>query len=222
MDLELELQYIAIGNTMVKLFVPLPERVKNAYLMQKAEAEHTPFPYWAKVWPSAIALSEYILKHPDIMAGKEVVELAAGLGLPSLVAAPYAKTICCSDYLPEALAVVNKSIAANNFSNVYTQLLDWNHLSKNITPDVLLLSDINYDLQEFNTLQKILLDFLHRDTIILLSSPQRLMAKTFIQRLLPWCAHMEEITVSYKGVQTLISVFVLKKPRIENSVPLAE
>lgn len=208
---ELTLQNITIGNTTVKLYVPPPEHIKDAYLKHKSGNEGTPFPYWARLWPAAIALSEFIVKHPDYLAGKEVLELAAGLGLPSLVAAPYSSSICCSDYLPEALEVVNKSIAANNLSNVYTRLLDWNNLPQDIVPDVLLLSDINYDPLEFNTLQMVLIDFINRDTTILLSSPQRLMAKSFIEQLLPWSTYNQEITVTHNGATTIISVFVLKK-----------
>lgn len=222
MDPELELQYITVGNTTVKLYVPLPQHIKKTYMNQKAGNEHTPFPYWAKLWPSAIAISEFIEKHPGLLAEKQVLELAAGLGLPSLVAATYARSVCCSDYLPEALEVVNKSITANNISNVYTRVLNWNHLPQDVLPDILLLSDINYNPQEFNTLQKILLEFLQRDTTILLSSPQRLMAKTFIQQLLPWCTQSEEITVTYNGVTDIISVFVFKKQENQESVPLVE
>jgi methyltransferase-like protein 23 len=209
---ELELQYITIGNTSVRLFVPRPERVRAVYLKQKAGNEHAPFPYWAKLWPSAIALGEFILKHPGLLYGKVVAELAAGLGLPSFVAAKYAPRVCCSDYLPEAIEVINRSIAANNFSNVDSRLIDWNNIPGDLTPDVLLLSDINYAPQEFNTLQRVLLGFLNRGTSILLSSPHRLMAKTFVEVLLPWCTYTEEITTTYNGVTTVISVFVLKNP----------
>jgi methyltransferase-like protein 23 len=209
---ELELQYVTIGNTSVKLFVPLPERVRAVYLKQKAENEHTPFPYWAKLWPSAIGLSTFILKHPSMLSGKIVVELAAGLGLPSFVAAKYAQRVCCSEYLTEAIEVINRSIAANNFSNIDSRLIDWNNIPGDLTPDVLLLSDINYAPQEFNMLQRVLIGFLNRGTTILLSSPHRLMAKTFVEALLPWCTYTEEIATTYNGVTTLTSVFVLKNP----------
>ena len=209
---ELKLQDIAIGNTSVKLYMPQPKGIKELYLKQKAGNEHTPFPYWAKLWPSALALSNFILKHTSLLSNKVVLELAAGLGLPSLVAAQYAQRVCCSDYLPEAIAVINKSIAANNFSNVVARLVDWNHIPDDLTPEVVLLSDINYDPQEFNTLQKVLVDFLHLGATILLSSPQRLMAKAFIENLLPWCAFKEEITTTDNSVTTVISVFVLKNP----------
>ena len=62
------------------------------------------FPYWSKVWPSAEALALFILQHPEYIAGKMVVELGAGLGLPSLVAAQMAASVLCTDYEPEAVA----------------------------------------------------------------------------------------------------------------------
>ena len=43
-------------------------------------------PHRAFVWPSAKLLSEYLLKHPDLIRNKRVVELGCGLGLPSFAA----------------------------------------------------------------------------------------------------------------------------------------
>ncbi|KAJ7541792.1 hypothetical protein O6H91_10G077100 [Diphasiastrum complanatum] len=37
-------------------------------------------PYWCRVWPSAIALAEEILNHPQTVKGLRVCELGAGLG----------------------------------------------------------------------------------------------------------------------------------------------
>lgn len=51
------------------------------------------FPYWSKCWPSAIALSNFIAKNQALIQDKQVLELATGLGLPSLVAARFAKML---------------------------------------------------------------------------------------------------------------------------------
>eukprot|EP00850_Spirogloea_muscicola_P006066 SM000028S10160 [mRNA] locus=s28:699027:702642:+ [translate_table: standard] len=44
-------------------------------------------PYWCRLWPSAIALAEEILLHPELVAGRKVCDLGAGLGLAGLAAA---------------------------------------------------------------------------------------------------------------------------------------
>lgn len=211
MEYALEPQPITIGSTTIKLFVPKEASVRKVYREQKEANGTTPFPFWAKVWPSALALSQFIQTHPEYVAGKKVLELAAGLGLPSFLSALYARSVCCSDYLPEVLEVVNKSIELNGIANITTRLLNWHHLPGDLAPDVLLLSDINYDPEEFEILYRVLAGFLKKGVVILLSTPQRLMAKPFIERLLPWCVQQEEVPVSHSGEGTFITVLVLSK-----------
>lgn len=209
MQYDLELQTIRIGDIAIKLFVPKEASVKRIYGEQKVANGTAPFPYWAKVWPSALALSAFIHQHASYVMGKNVLELAAGLGLPSLLAASYARTVWCSDYLPEALEVIEHSIGLNQATNISTHLLDWHHLPDDLSPEVLLLSDINYDPEKFEVLYEVLTGFLKSGTVILLSTPQRLMAKAFIERLLPWCVQQEEMPVAVDGETKLVSVLVL-------------
>lgn len=211
MKYELDLRFIQIGNIDIKLFVPEEQSVKAAYQKEKEEHTLSPFPYWARLWPSALALGTFLQQQPHYVAGKDVLELAAGLGLPSLLAAHYAHSVCCSDYLPESLEVIDLSIKTNGAANITTRLLDWHHLPEGLRADVLLLSDINYNPAEFDILYKVLAGFLRNDTVILLSTPQRLLAKDFIEKLLPFCTLHEEIPVKNEGQITLVSVFVLEK-----------
>ena len=44
-------------------------------------------PYWARPWPSAVALAALLLQRPELVAGKRVAELGAGLGLAGIAAA---------------------------------------------------------------------------------------------------------------------------------------
>lgn len=210
MNYELELRTITIGDIAVKLFVPTEVSVKRIYGEQRQANSTTPFPYWAKVWPAALGLSTFLQQQPQFITGKEVLELAAGVGLPSLLAARYASSVIYSDYLPEALDVVEQSIALQDTTNLTSRLLDWHRLPPDLSPDVLMLSDINYDPQEFEVLYEVLNGFLQNNTTILLSTPQRLMAKPFIERLLPWCIRQQEMPVDDNGETVLISVLVLQ------------
>lgn len=210
MNYELELRTITIGDIVIKIFVPTEDSVKRIYREQRQANNTTPFPYWAKLWPAALGLSTFLQQQSQFITGKEVLELAAGMGVPSLLAARYASRVIYSDYLPEALDVVEQSIDLQSATNLTTRLLDWHRLPPDLSPEVLLLSDINYDPQEFEVLYKVLKGFLQKKTTILLSTPQRLMAKPFIERLLPWCVRQEEMPVSDKGETLLISVLVLQ------------
>ena len=46
-----------------------------------------PLPFWAFPWAGGLAIARYLLEHPDVVAGRRVVDVAAGSGLCAIVAA---------------------------------------------------------------------------------------------------------------------------------------
>jgi predicted nicotinamide N-methyase len=126
------------------------------------------------------------------------------------VAAKVAKSVYCTDYLPEAITVIEKSITHHQLKNMYGSLLDWNNLPSPLPQaDVVLLSDINYNPADFNNLYAVLKAFLQQGSTLLLTTPQRLLAKPFVEMLLPWCTLKEEVEVEYKGAVVAVTVLVL-------------
>jgi len=212
MSHNLLLEPIFIGTDSVELYVPDPNDIKNQYQKQILIDPETAFPYWSQVWPAAIAISKFLEEHPDYIENKSVLELAAGLGLPSLMAARVAKTVYCTDYLHDAVAAIRRSILHNQFKNMSCGLLDWNNMSNPFPEaDVVLMSDINYNPKDFETIYSLLKNVLNRGSIIILSTPQRLLAKPFIEQLMPWCILKEEIEVTHLAAVKPITVMVLSK-----------
>jgi predicted nicotinamide N-methyase len=211
MTASLQLQHLERPGYSIELFVPNVQEVQDHYLQQKQLLAQTPFPHWTKLWPAALAMADFIYQHPELVQDKNVLELAAGLGLPSFVAARYAQAVCCSDYLEEAVAAMTKSAQHLQLPNVTSQLFDWNHLPDDVAADVLLLSDINYDPEQFDQLYGVLKRFLQQGTLILLSTPQRLMAKPFIEKLLPFCRQQYEMSLDYLQQHTPISLLLLRE-----------
>lgn len=205
----LHLQTVSVQQEQLQLYVPEEEAVRNAY--KKGDI---PFPYWSQIWPAAKALAGFLLQHPHCTEKKKVVELGAGLGLPSLVAARNATHVLCTDMVPEAVATVQQSAAHLNLQNVAVEVLDWRHLPKDLKTDVLLLSDINYEPAAFALLQDVITLFLQKRATIILSTPQRLMAKDFIAPLLVDCTQQEEIKVLHNGENIAIAVVMLESKNI--------
>ena len=206
----LQLKTYRLAGQSVSLFVPELERVQQVYQNTKSNDPHTPFPYWAQVWPAALALGQFLVQEPQYLQQKRVLEIAAGLGLPSLVAAQYAQSVICTDYVPEAVAIAQQSAQHAHFTNMECRVLDWHHLPLTLEADVLLLSDVNYEPPQFEVLHKLMMRFLEKGTIIILSTPQRLMAKSFIQQLLPWCQLQQQIEVLQQLQNVPITIMVLK------------
>jgi predicted nicotinamide N-methyase len=192
------------GNITIELCIPDATSIRNDY--ETTNNNNTPFPFWAKVWPASIGLCNFLAENIELIANKKVVEVAAGLGLPSLYAAHVAANVICSDYLQQPMDFVNKSIELNALKNITTTIIDWNHLPDNFRADVLLLSDINYDPVAFDALYLMLEKLIQNNTTIILATPQRLMAKSFIEKIEHWSVVNSTQLVN----DSWISIFVLE------------
>ena len=195
------------NNRLLKLAVPDEAALKEWYQQQ----QEAPFPFWAKIWPASIALSRFIMEEPSFVTDKTVMEIAAGLGLPSLAAAQYAASVLCTDAVADAVDMINISVQLNNFSNVQAMQLDWNKPFHKLKTDVVLMSDVNYNPADFPQLLRFIQNILADKTIILLSTPQRLIAKPFIEAIAPSIIQQKEIAVVHEEEETMCSVFVLQQ-----------
>lgn len=205
------IQTVRIQNETYHLYVPDAASVKQEYENNRSDNHDTAFPYWARLWPSAIALSTFIVQHPDFVAGKQVMEIAAGLGLPSLVAARLASSVHCSDMDADAVEMAAASAAAAQLNNLHCEVLNWNDIPSHLPADTLLLSDVNYEPEAFDALQRLLQHFLQQGTTILLATPQRLMAVAFVNTLQEFVAQQSELEVPTEKGSTRISIFVLRQ-----------
>ena len=208
MNIPATIQTFRFANNTVQLYVPSNEWIQEQF---EKDNDNAPAPYWAQVWPAAKALCEVIAAQPQLVQNKKVLELAAGLGLPSLLAAQVAKEVTASDYIQDAVELIKRSVEYNKIKNMKCGVMDWNKLDKKLHPDVLLLSDINYDPKSFDALYKVLAEFINQGTTVLLSTPQRLVAKSFMNRLQPWCMQTHSIEIKHKEEAILTSVWLLEK-----------
>jgi predicted nicotinamide N-methyase len=193
------------------IYIPAYEAVKAIYADLLESDPATPFPYWAKVWPSAIALLDVLKANPHLIQNKHVLELGAGIGLPSLMMADITKSIQISDYNLDAVELLRKNIEHLELENAEALKLDWNALPEAIHPEVVILSDVNYDPTQFETLTKLIEKFLHQGCTIILSTPQRIMASPFVLALSTFIIADYVELVDENGVTKEISILVLSK-----------
>lgn len=140
-------------------------------------------PYWAELWPSAIALSRHILKIDRIGGGTEVLEIGCGLGLPGIVAGKKGARVTFTDYMDDALDFAKENWKQNNTSDAMFQLLDWRNPDLSLATDVLLASDVAYEQRAFEPLLKTFDAMLKPGGLILLSEPGRKYMPAFFQKL---------------------------------------
>lgn len=193
------------------IYIPDYKQVKEVYASLIKIDPNTPFPFWAKLWPSSIALVNVLENNPNWIRDKHVLELGAGIGLPSLMLAGLVKFIQVSDYADEAVELLQKNIAHLNLMNVQALQLDWNHLPISLQPDVLILSDVNYDPSQFDTLIQIITRKILDGCTIFLATPQRIMASPFVQALETYIqtTYVEVVNENASAIE--ISILVLSK-----------
>ncbi|XP_002711790.1 methyltransferase-like protein 22 isoform X1 [Oryctolagus cuniculus] len=84
-----------------------------------------------QVWRGALLLADYILFRRDLFQGRTVLELGAGTGLASVVAATVARTVYCTDVGADLLSMCQRNIALNSHlaapggGTVKVKELDW-------------------------------------------------------------------------------------------------
>lgn len=103
-----------------------------------------PPPYWASAWAGGQALARHLLDHPDLAAGRRVLDLAAGSGLVAIAAAlAGAAQVTANDIDPYAVAAVTVNARVNRVRVAVTadDLLD----SAPAGTDLLVAGDVLYD-----------------------------------------------------------------------------
>lgn len=83
-----------------------------------------PPPFWAFAWAGGQALARYVLDHSEVVAGRRVLDLAAGSGLVGIAAARAGATnVRAVEIDPLAVSAIGLNAAANQVS-VTVELAD--------------------------------------------------------------------------------------------------
>ena len=144
------------ANTRLKPVPHVPEislhvADESVPMWEKTEEElgaiGLPPPYWAFAWAGGQALARHVLDHPEIVAGKRVLDLAAGSGLVAIAAAMAgAAPVIAADIDAFTEAAIALNTEANN---VYVEIIMQDLLERPVpeTPryDVILVGDLFYE-----------------------------------------------------------------------------
>ncbi len=153
-------------------------------------------PYWADLWPSAIALAKEVLQSASIKEGTRVLEIGCGLALPGIAAGLKGAEVLMTDYMKEPLDFASINWKMNLPSTPALMRFDWRNPDPGLNYEVILASDIAYEKRSFDALLKTFRTLLPPSGLILLSEPNRLMARDFILNL-----PSEGFEVQQKGLQ---------------------
>jgi predicted nicotinamide N-methyase len=149
-------------------------------LLDEEAFEHEEFlPYWAELWPSGLALARHVAGLQ--LAGLRVVELGAGLGLPSLAAALAGASVLATDWAPDAVALLRRNAAANGIE-LEVERVSWaepDALLACALFDVALGADVLYERRNVEPLLALLPRLAAQ---ALVADPRRPAAAEFLER----------------------------------------
>lgn len=167
---------VEVGDETLRLLRPADPA---ALLDEEAFAEDEFLPYWAELWPAARSL---VATLPADLAGRRVLELGCGLGLPSLVAARRGAEVVATDWAEEALALLGRN-AARLGVEVRRCRLDWTRPPDALLRerfDLVLAADVAYERRNVEPLALLLEDL---GTEVLLADPGRVSGAALLERL---------------------------------------
>jgi predicted nicotinamide N-methyase len=136
-------------------------------------------PYWAELWASGVALAETV-GSLDV-AGKRVLELGAGLGLPSLAAAVRGADVLATDWAEDAIELLRLNAARNRIP-LEVARARWDEPAALIAGgpwDLVLGADLLYEARNAEQLLALLPQL---DAQVLLADPGRPFLRGFLER----------------------------------------
>lgn len=140
-------------------------------------------PYFGILWPSAIGLAHYLAENPGLIKGRKILELGAGLGLPSLVCSYLGGTVLATDYHPDVEEYFLRNCRHSSLECAY-QRLNWREdLSEPEKFDVVIGSDVLYESRHPKEVARGLMKFVKPQGLIILSDPGRSYLQQFISAM---------------------------------------
>lgn len=183
----------ALADLPLQLWLIDPSSMQRQFSPQETQRLLDEPPYWCFCWASGLALAQWILQHPELVAGKRVIDVGAGSGIVALAAKlAGARTVVACDLDPTALQACRANAELNQLELSYS-----NDLFAESQPyDLLFAADVLYDAANLPLLNRFP-DFAKR--IIIADSRQRnfqhplfIKSQTLYGETLPDLAEPEE------------------------------
>jgi predicted nicotinamide N-methyase len=158
----------------------LAPRDGDALLSEEA-FEHEEFlPYWAELWPSALAIARVVARRP--LTGRRTIELGCGLGLPAIAAAAAGGRVLATDWAPDSIAITLRN-AERNGVDLDAALFRWDADPARLGPPwpLVLASDVLYERRNVAPLLALLPRLCAAGGEVWLADPGRAPAAGFLE-----------------------------------------
>jgi predicted nicotinamide N-methyase len=172
-------------------------------------------PYWAEIWPSAIMLSSFIADELSL-EGLRVIELGAGVGMASVVAAWKGASVLVTDYSLEALRFARYN-ALKNRVVVESERLDWRLVQCREKFDLLFAADVLYERVNLLPIVTAIDKLLKPDGVAYIADPRRRLAEQFLELAAENDFSITPFEKRYSGGTQSVAVNIYKMARQSTS-----
>lgn len=143
-----------------------------------------PVPYWARPWPSGLALARWLGEEPLAFgAAPRVLELGCGLGAPSVVAARAGASVLATDGVGDAVAFAAHNLALNE-AVAEVAVVDWAADGEALVArgpfDVVLAADVLYTRANVEVALKLWPRLIAPGGVLRLADPRRAGTRDFL------------------------------------------
>jgi predicted nicotinamide N-methyase len=171
-------------------------------------------PYGVALWPSSIALALEMASRGETLAGKTVLELGAGTGLPGIVAASFGARVTQTDQQEMAMSLCELNAQQNGVEGITHRLVDWTAWEDAAKYDYIIGSDILYGDALHPPLRHIFDGNLAPDGRVILSDPLRKPSMLMFDSLeeLGWDIDVTKWELGEGDSQRTIALFEMAGP----------
>jgi predicted nicotinamide N-methyase len=176
-----------LPRTGVTLCIARPEQFDHLLDHVENDPEQN-LPYWAELWPSGVALAAAILREPQRLANRRVLELGCGLGVTAIAALRAGADLLVTDYAPEALALCALNTIDQAGAEPPTLRINWRQPNAALFSaagtgtgfSIVLAADVLYEARDVDPLLALVDRLVAANGALWLAEPGRKPAKAFL------------------------------------------
>jgi len=174
-------------------------------------------PYFGVIWPSARALTEYLVSQSDALKNTRLLELGCGLAIPSLASVLLGAQVTATDFHPEVPRFLERNCTHNQVNSLNYLHLDWQRTElAELLPEKfqwIVGSDILYERQQPALVAKVMSECLAPGGRAVLADPGRPYLQSFADEMARRGLRYETLvrTVADRPVAKDIFLLIFKK-----------
>ncbi len=221
----------ALDDALARRFMLADETVvvgSETFLLRKpANADHLiseadyvmdeRLPYWADLWPSSRQLASTLLGESG--AGRTLLELGCGLGLPTITAMRAGFDVTATDYYEDALQVTRANAGRNLGREPAVRMVNWRAWPDDFGPfDVIVAADVIYEQEYALLVSQCIARALSPTGEAFIADPGRVALATFLAQLpLVGLEIVESTTTPYHEGKINQQIQVMRLRRTTNA-----